>query len=337
MLDVQRRHATVFRIRLGDKGSRGEPRKLTDSIRVTSAGKDIVSAFCKVYGGDVQPWDGQFEAYLPTTELAIMVLPGNSIDQWWELYRGSVCERRCDGFTETVTGGPCQCPSDIPARMAAKGACRPMTRVSVLCPDVEVVGAGSLVTHGMVAAETLPQSIAVAEAALSRGLMVPAVLRIVEHKGRRHFVVPQIEIVGMSLNTLSTGETAVAVSAPPRPVLAEAPPLPDEVPALAAVPEPEVLAKATQGHPSARDLPPLPDEVRLPPPVPGPVDSSSDAMTDAQRKKLLAGLRGAGIVGPDERHTWASALLGREVATFAGLKKGDASTLIDALEKKVTS
>lgn len=208
MLDVQRRHAEVFRIRLGDKGPKGEPRKLTDAIRVTARSEKVVAAFTAVYGGSVKPWDGGFEAYLPTTELSVMVLPGQSITQWWELYRGSVCERRCDGFTDQLSGNPCMCPPDLDARMAAKNTCRPMTRINVLCPDVEVVGAGSLVSHGMVAAETLPQSIAVAEAALSRGLMVPAMLRVVEHKGKRHFVVPQLEIVGVSLQQLTTGEVS---------------------------------------------------------------------------------------------------------------------------------
>lgn len=224
MLDIQKRHAEVFRIRLGEKGSKGEPRKLTDSIRITSPNRSVVQAFADVFGGDVRDWDGQFEVYLPTTELPIMVLPGQSVSQWWEMYRKSVCERRCDGVTETLSGQACMCPADITDRMAAKGACRPMTRLNVVCPDVAVVGAGSLVTHSMIAAETLPQSIAVAEAALARGLMVPAVLRVVEHKGKTHYIVPQLEIVGMSLTQLTTGEVpAPRAVAAPEPVKAIAP------------------------------------------------------------------------------------------------------------------
>lgn len=228
MLDIQRRHAEVFRIRLGDKTDKGAPRKLTDSIRITSPSEQVVRAFADAYGGDVQPWNTegqQWQVYLPTTEIPVMVLPGNSISQWWEMYRGSVCERRCDGYTEQLGGQPCVCPPDLADRMADRNACRPTTRINVLCPDVEVVGAGSLVTHGMVAAETLPQSIAVAEAALARGLMVPAVLRIVEHKGKRHYVVPQLEIVGVSLTALSTGEVSrPTLAAPARAEVAAGPP-----------------------------------------------------------------------------------------------------------------
>lgn len=214
MLDLQRRFAEVFRIRLGDRDS-GRPRKLTDAIRITANGAQTCQAFADVYGGEVTPWEGQHQVYLPTSELRVVLLPGHSISQWWERYRGSVCERRCDGFAEQKSGKRCMCPEDVEARVADKDACSPTTRVNVLCPDVAVTGAGALVTHGLIAAETLPQSIAVAEAALSRGLMVPAVLRVVEHKGRNHFIVPQIEILGVSLHALATGDLQHATDTSP--------------------------------------------------------------------------------------------------------------------------
>lgn len=202
MIDVQRRHQTIFRIRFGEKlGNR--PTKLTDAIRITSANPSVVDAFIDVYGGSRVEWEGQWEAKLPTTSLNILVLPGQSISQWWEKYRGSVCDRRCDGKLETKSGKPCMCDPDVETRTANRNDCSPTTRVSVICPDVAVVGSGMFVCHGLVGAETLPQSIAVAEAALSRGLMVPAVLRVVEFRGRNHFIVPQIEVVGMSFNALA--------------------------------------------------------------------------------------------------------------------------------------
>lgn len=203
MLDIQRRHAEVFRLRFGEKGSNGAPKKLTDAIRVTAASKSVIDAFVEVYGGETQPWENQYQAYLPITEIPIMVLPGQSITQWWEKYAGSTCQRRCDGITETQTGQPCMCADDITIRVKDRNQCSPMTRVNVLCPEVAVIGAGSIVTHGLIAAETLPQSIRVAEAALSRGLPVPAVLRVIEHKSRNHYVIPQIEVVGLSFNQLT--------------------------------------------------------------------------------------------------------------------------------------
>lgn len=215
MLDLQRRHAEVFRIRFGEK-SNGRPVKLTESIKVTAAGQSVVQAFADRYGGEVEPFTenssrDRWQVKLPISELYVMVLPGQSISQWWEMWRGSACERRCDGETESLSGQPCMCPSDIAVRMRTSNACRPTTRVSVICPDVEVVGAGRFESHGLIAAETLPQSIAIAEAALARGLTVPAVLRAIEHKGRTHYIVPQLEIVGVSLHQLATGEVPTGI------------------------------------------------------------------------------------------------------------------------------
>lgn len=225
MLDIQRKFSEAYRIRLGDKSEKGAPRKLTDRIRITSASKPIVEAFVDEFGGDVMPWnhDGpKWQTYLPTTELDILVLPGQSLDQWWETYRGSVCERRCDGEVETLSGKPCMCPPDVAVRMKTPNACRPMTRINVIVPSVEFIGAGSLVTHGMIAAQTLPQSIMVAEAALRAGHLVPARLRIIEHRGKKHFIYPQIEIVGVSLPQLAAaaaqqgGPTALLGAGPSR-------------------------------------------------------------------------------------------------------------------------
>lgn len=268
MIDIQRRHAEVFRVRLGDKDG-NRPRKLTDQIRITARSEQIVQAFVDVYGGEVTPWENQYQAYLPTTELRILVLPGQSIQQWWEKYRGSVCERRCDGYQEQKSGNRCMCPEDIAQRAEDKDSCSPMTRVNVLCPDVNVVGAGSLVTHSMIAAETLPQSIAVAETALSQGLMVPAVLRIVlNDKGRNHFIYPQIEIVGTSMNALAAGNGGGQASLPhatdtPLAELEEAkPPL---TPVPSSLPEGPQQSIADQSRPpqprpkrkgSAPELPP---------------------------------------------------------------------------------
>jgi hypothetical protein len=329
MLDIQRRHAEVFRLRLGEKGRNGAPVKLTDAIRVTSHSRAVVDAFVAVYGGETKPWDGQWEAKLPTTELPIMVLPGQSISQWWEQYRGSVCERRCDGVTESLSGNPCVCPADITERMADKNACRPMTRVNVLCPDVDVVGAGSLVTHGMVAAETLPQAVAVAEAALSRGLMVPGVLRIVEHKGKRHYVVPQIEIVGVSLAALTTGEV------PQRPVLAASATAAVSAPEPKAIEAPKPAKKAAKKAAPAqpRELPPLPGEEG----APLSVDEQKAHVAQARQEVLtkpqqlvqatLDGIDAAGLrraIG----EAWRAKFVGKRVAELTDDECNDAMELI---------
>ena len=280
MVDIQRRHATVFRIRLGhtvqSANGRSRPEKLTDQIRITAPGKRVVEAFTEVYGGEVQRWGDQYEAYLPTNQLRVMILPGQSIEQWWEKWKGSVCERRCSGVTETKSGGPCVCPADIDERLASKDACQPMTRVNVLCPDVKVLGSGSLVTHSMIAAETLPQAIAVAEEALRRGVMVPAVLKVVEHKSRNHFIYPQLIVHGYSLEQLESGAITQALPAAGQP----APVGPGEAAARGDAP-----AELGQGEPAPTlDAP----EPAAPPFEPVPAEAQRHAPASSVADQLQA-------------------------------------------------
>lgn len=312
MLDVQKRHAEVYRLRLGEKGPNGAPVKLTDSIRVTSPSKFVVDAFVDVFGGETTPWNNegqQWQAKLPTTELPIFILPGQSITQWWEMYRGSVCERRCDSEFETLSGGPCLCPhaGDPVARAADRNACSPMTRINIICPDVEVVGAGGLVTHGIIAAETLPQSIQIAEAALARGLMVPAVLRVVEHKGKRHYVVPQVEIVGITPRALVTGEAprdaleaGARAAIPARTNGAQQTALPpgttDEKPPTTRAKGATKRTAATTYRPPEPDLPG--DEV--PPPSHGASGSVAHPPTPGTPAHVNAVIRAAAKAGVDD-------------------------------------
>jgi len=214
MLDVVRRHRVIWKLRCGDRGPRGEPRRLDGQLRVTSETPDVVDAFTAVYGGERKPWGDAWEAYLPTDHLPVLLLPGQSITQSWERWDSGGCLRRCDGAYDSVSDGPCQCPP-MPGRMTDRDACRPTTRLSILCPDVAVLGAGMLTTHGLIAAETLPQAVAIVEGALAAGQVVPATLRMVTHRGRRTYVVPQLEIVGMRLAELVSADSADGGPRPP--------------------------------------------------------------------------------------------------------------------------
>lgn len=233
ILDLQRRHSTTFRLRIGEKvatsNGKTKPVRLTDSIRVTSVTPEIVDAFVAQYGGERTAWEGQWEAKLPITQLPILLLPGQSITAWWEHWAGATCQRRCDGY-EMTTGEPCVCPDDPDARMADRHSCKPTTRLSVICPEVEVLGAGMLVTHGKIAAEELPSSVMVAEAALSRGIYVPAKLVIEEVVGPgKRFVVPRIYPPRASFAQLQSGQVTQAIGPAPAPAIDR-----PQVPALAA-------------------------------------------------------------------------------------------------------
>lgn len=199
--DLQQRYQDSFRIRLGDRSGRNSgPVALTDRIRITAPNKEAVAAFAEKYGeakgGEVRAWEDEWEVYLPITGLPIWIMPGDSLIQWWELYRGKVCDRRCDGEVEQLTKQDCLCPGDIDKRIEDKNSCKPMSRISVVCPDVAILGTGALVTHSRIAAETFPTAITLALPWLSRGRPVAGVLRTLTHKGRTTFTFPTIEILG---------------------------------------------------------------------------------------------------------------------------------------------
>ena len=226
MLDVQRRQRILYKLRAGDKQpdkhGKLRPSRLDGQLRVTSETPEIVDAFADTYGGTRSEWEGAWQVYLPVSALPVVLLPGQALSQWWEVWDSGGCLRRCDGVTETLSQSPCSCPSSVAVRMDTKDACRPTTRLSVVCPDVAVLGAGMLVSHGLIAAETLPQAVGIAEQMLSRGQHVPATLRMVTHRGRRTYVVPQLEIVGVSLASLGAAEAPQGLPAPNRPQIAPA-------------------------------------------------------------------------------------------------------------------
>jgi hypothetical protein len=209
--DLRQRYQDSFRIRLGDRSGKldknGDPTMvaLTDRIRITSPNRAAVEAFAETYGeakgGEVREWLDEWEVYLPITALPIWIMPGDSLTQWWELWKSknaNVCERRCDGEFEQSTDvkRPCLCPADIDERIADRYSCKPMSRISVVCPDVNILGAGALVTHSRIAAETFPTVIVLANRWLSMNKPVSAVLRTLTHKGRTTFTFPTIEILG---------------------------------------------------------------------------------------------------------------------------------------------
>ncbi len=213
ILDLGVRFSDSYRVRLGDMSGRtkdGKPKPVAfeDRIRITAPGPEVPQAFADVYGtvGDtgVTEWEDDkspdcFETYLPIRALPIWIMPGQVLTQWWELYRGKVCERRCEGTggMETLGNTPCRCSPDIDARIADKGQCAIMTRLSIMCPGVQsVLGAGSLVTHSVIAASAFQGAMYLAAPWLAKNVPVDAILRTHTHKGRTTFTFPVLEIGG---------------------------------------------------------------------------------------------------------------------------------------------
>lgn len=216
----------VGRIRLGDKGTKGQPRKL-DCFRLTSQNQSLLCSAATLYGGEVRPWEGHpghFEVYLTTNELPFMASPVE-LSQWYEKWTGGGCERRCDGKREWIKDTACMC--DPEAR-----ECKITTRFSVMLHELPGLGVWRLETSGYYAATELPAEAQWLIESARRGRPVRATLSIehrqVKKQGEptKNFIVPVIhtplsidqimsELPGMHREAVAAKEERKAIAAGP--------------------------------------------------------------------------------------------------------------------------
>lgn len=157
IIDLQSRARELGRIRIGVQvptaSGKTRPEKL-DRFRVTSASQALIQRVAELYGGEAKPWDNhgaaQWEVITASTRLPIL-LPPQPISQYYELWSGGGCQRRCDGQTELLKDKPCLCDPD-----PVKRKCKPTTRLNVILRDVEGIGVFRLESHGYYAAIELP-------------------------------------------------------------------------------------------------------------------------------------------------------------------------------------
>jgi hypothetical protein len=249
IIQIQRRMMELGRVRLGEKGPKGEPRKL-QTFRFTSASRALLEAVATQHGGTVKEWigapdEGYFEVTTEATELDIVLPPVFSdadgtptvaYSQWFELWSGGGCQRRCDGVNEALSGKPCLCAMED----EGERACKPTTRVSFMLPDIQGLGVWRLDSHGWNAATELPVTLEVLSQAAQANRFIPAVLRLQNRTKKaegqtRRFVVPVIDLKDISVKQLAAGEVpdAIAMNAPamaaiPKPALPAAADLPSD-------------------------------------------------------------------------------------------------------------
>lgn len=211
IVTLQRRHTEVGRIRLGQKvpTSTGKmrPAKL-ETLRFTSPRRELIEKIAELYGGEVKPWspgrgNGQWEVVTDAKSVPVMVPPQDPAEsQWLELWSAGGCQRRCDGVTETISGGPCLCDPD-----PAERDCSMHTRVTVLLEEVPGIGVWRVETGSYYAATELP---GVAEFLSAAGGIIPGRLilseRTVVSRGKtHHFVVPVLDIAEFTPAELMSG------------------------------------------------------------------------------------------------------------------------------------
>lgn len=244
LVGLQRRFMELGRIRLGDRGPKGAPRKLTH-FRLTSASRALLEAAASVYGGKVREWqdapdEGVFELYTEASELDIILPPVFSdrdgsptlpYSQSYEMWSGGGCVRRCDGETEVLSGKPCACGE---ARGTdPKTTCQITTRLNVMLPKLPGLGVWRLESRGWNAASLLPGTLDLLLLAASQQRFIPAVLRLEQRTSKkggqtRKFVVPVVDLpefrIGEVLERgLVSATQPLAINgpapAPPRPEL----------------------------------------------------------------------------------------------------------------------
>lgn len=199
IIDLQRRMVEVGRLRMGHQvaSSRGRRPAKLEHWRLTSRDETRLQAAAELYGGEVKPWEdraGEYELYTGTAELPILLIPGQTLSQWYETWSAGGCTRRCDGDREVISEGACICDTEKGDR-----SCKPTTRLSVMLPDVPGLGCWRLESHGYYAAVELAGTATMLEAATARGQLLPARLRIdqrtkVEGGKTTRYAVPVIDI-----------------------------------------------------------------------------------------------------------------------------------------------
>ncbi|WP_030798882.1 hypothetical protein [Streptomyces sp. NRRL S-337] len=228
ILDLQQRIRELGRIRIGQKvptsNGNTRPSKL-NRFRLTSPSRELLDRVATQYGGTVAPWTpdggaGQYEVITDATRMPILV-PHQPVSQYYELWSGGGCQRRCDGVTELLSDRPCPCGPDPQRRQ-----CKPTTRLNVVLAEVPGVGVWRLESHGYYAALELP---GVAELLAKAGGYVPAFLGLEERTAKREgktlrWMVPTID-VDITPTALMSGEAPAgpAVAGGPQRAAIEAP------------------------------------------------------------------------------------------------------------------
>lgn len=214
---IARRLPTGGRIRIGVKS--GRAMKALDTFRFTSPDPAALGQVAELYGGAVKEWKepkaapGQFELFTDASEIRI-ALPPDPLGgtPMYELWGGGGRQRYCDGETcEMLVQGtdgidmqhaPCLCIAK------EELACKLITRLSVLLPEIRFVGVWRIDTKSQNAAEELPGMVDLIRSLQDRGI-VKGLLRIESRRQvvageTRQFKVPVLG-VDESIEALAAG------------------------------------------------------------------------------------------------------------------------------------
>ena len=349
IIGIQRRLRQAGRIRIGAKvatkngGSR--PSKL-DAFRFTSPDQSVIQAVADVYGGEVQIWDGasvgtQWEVYTKATEFDIIVPPTDiAFSQWFELWAGAGCQRRCDGVTNILTDAPCLCDPE-------KMECKPTTRLNVILSAIEGIGVFRLESHGFNSAAELGGSIEVLKTLQARGAMVPGRLMLEQRQSKRiDQATGKAEVFNFAVPVLDFRLNVAAIAAGESGRVAAVTPIQSEAPALTSVADQiQAVSTPTERPKRANSAAPLPSTglkprgmstTIEPETTKAPVaDKTPGGASTRSMRRLMALVNGIKTIeNDDDRYAWATVALNKEVKSFNDLDQSEVNKLMDVAEGK---
>lgn len=205
IIDLQRRLVEIGAIRIGEKkvakSGKSYPAKL-ETFRLTAPHRHHLDQAADLYGGEVVVFAEErsthrWQLYTTTDQLPVMVPPPpapgrTAVSQWYEQWGAGGCTHRCDGQTAYKVAGvdqrggvPCACLAS--GCDPAERTCSPVTRLSIILPDLDATGTWRLNTSGWNAAEELAGIGEFLAAATAAGYAIPATLTL-EPRTRRKYV-----------------------------------------------------------------------------------------------------------------------------------------------------
>lgn len=211
--ELNRRIPEAGRIRLGQKGDKGQPQKLA-RFRFTSANKDALDKLSVLYGGLVKPWPGaptpgQSQLIIDSPKVRITLPPDPLGDgPIYEMWSGGGNQRRCDGIecmiptsTEPV---PCICKAQ------ERLDCKVTTRLNVILRDIPFAGVWRIESHGWHSAHEWPGSVDLILLLQARGL-AQGELAVEERKSVANGLTRRFNVAVLTGGDLTIDEMASAL------------------------------------------------------------------------------------------------------------------------------
>lgn len=358
ILDLQKRIRELGRIRLGRKNERGQPTAI-DTFRLTSSNQDLLQSAAELYGGQVVEWTDapgagrQWELITDVDRLEIAIPPGQSLSQWYEMWQGGGCQRRCDGQWDYISDQSCLC--DAAGQTEGDRDCKPTTRLNVMLPELWDIGVWRLETHGYYAAVELGGIVPLLESATRQNIALKAALGVeqrtikkIDERHPRHFAVPVVQVshslgslldqAGM-LESPSGQEPAMSAPSPASPAELGG----QEPPARALgtgeparVQESPTLTSES-GTPEPQDPPQPPQEPEPAPAEPEtrPAESTVEDPQKSKRQHVARKMRDAGLDDDERRHLFVSWLFNGQSSGLRDLDADDLAqveAMMDAVE-----